>query len=211
MSRATKAVVHLRDDTRGSADLVALERGEGIVEVTLEDGRILEAPASAFERRGDGSYVLPLTVGEGEDATSVGSAVGSAQGETVVPIVVEEAVVSKQKVETGRVRIHKTVRERQEVVDQPLVREEVEVRRVPVDRLLDGPAEVRHEGETMIVPVVEEVLVVEKRLRVREELHITRRKVEERHPQTVTLRVEQATVERVAPTRATTGRQTRDR
>jgi len=89
----------------------------------------------------------------------------------------EEAVVSKHEVETGRVRIRKTVRERREVVDQPLFREEIEVRRVPADRMLDAPLEVRQEGDTTIVPVMEEVLVVHKRLRLKEELHITRRRI----------------------------------
>jgi len=65
-----------------------------------------------------------------------------------------------------------------------------------VDRVVAGPVPVRHEGDTMIVPVLEEVLVVEKRLVLKEELRVTRRRVETREPQTVTLRREDVVVER---------------
>jgi len=46
------------------------------------------------------------------------------------------------------------------------------------------------------VPVLEEVLVVERRLRIREELHIARIRHEERHVDTVTLKTEHVSVER---------------
>jgi uncharacterized protein (TIGR02271 family) len=114
----------------------------------------------------------------------------------VVPVIEEELRVGKRVVETGRVRIHKTVREHEEVVDEPLMREEYDIERVPVDEFVDGPVGPRQEGDTLIVPVLEEVLVVEKRLVVREELRITRRRTEEREPHSVTLRSEEVSVER---------------
>ena len=54
----------------------------------------------------------------------------------------------------------------------PLFREDCEVERVQVKRILDQPAEIRQDGDTLIIPLMEEVLVVEKRLMLREELHI---------------------------------------
>jgi len=71
-----------------------------------------------------------------------------------------------------------------------------------VNRVVSVAPEVRHEGDVMIVPVLEEVLVVEKRLMLREELRITRRKDEAREPQRVTLRTEQVEVTRDEPTAA---------
>jgi hypothetical protein len=59
---------------------------------------------------------------------------------------------------------------------EPLFRENCDIKRVPMKRLLDKPAEPRQEGDTLIVPLMEEVLVLEKRLLLREELHITRRR-----------------------------------
>lgn len=57
-----------------------------------------------------------------------------------------------------------------------LLREDCEVERVTVQRYVDKPEEIRMDGDTLIVPLMEEVLVVEKRLMVREELHIKRRR-----------------------------------
>jgi len=86
-------------------------------------------------------------------------------------------------------------------VDEPLMREEYDVERVPIDEFVDGPVGPRHEGETLIEPVLEEVLVVEKRLVVREELRITRRRTEERKPQRVKLLSEEVSVERAEAAR----------
>jgi len=117
--------------------------------------------------------------------------------ETVVlPVVQEEIHVDKRVVESGGVRIHKIVREREEVIETHLEAEEVEVHTVPINRIIDKPVDVRLEGETMIIPVLEEVLVVEKRLMLKEELHVTRKRRVTEEPQTVVLRGEEVVVER---------------
>ena len=116
-----------------------------------------------------------------------------------VPVIQEEAWVEKRIVDTGRgVRIHKTVAEHPCRIDERLLRDEVEVTHVPVDRIvpLDQAPATRYEGDTLVVPVLEEVLVVERRLRIKEELHITRTRREERHVDTVMLKSEQVGVER---------------
>jgi uncharacterized protein (TIGR02271 family) len=116
-----------------------------------------------------------------------------------VPVIEEQLEVGKRSVELGRgVRIHKTVSEQPVAVDEALLREDVEVARVPVGRLVaqgeePGP---HYEGDTLVVPVLEEVLVVERRVRIREELRITRNRREERHEETVVLRSEQVQIER---------------
>ncbi|WP_437954670.1 DUF2382 domain-containing protein [Sorangium sp. So ce119] len=120
--------------------------------------------------------------------------------ELVVPVVAQELEVKKRTVESGRVRITKEVRERVEEVEEPLARERVFVERVAIDRVVTEPPATRQEGDTLIVPVVEEVLVVEKRLVLKEELRITRvRSVEMSPPEHVTLRSEDVRVERVPP------------
>jgi stress response protein YsnF len=68
---------------------------------------------------------------------------------------------------------------------------------VPIERLVEEAIPVRYEGDTMIVSVLEEVLVVEKRLMLKEELHIRKRRVERHQPQCVTLRHEEARVEHI--------------
>jgi stress response protein YsnF len=77
------------------------------------------------------------------------------------------------------------------------MREEVQVKRVPINRVVEAPVPVRHVGNTMIISLLEEVLVVEKRLMLKEELHITKGEIETYKPQRVTLRNEEAVVERV--------------
>jgi stress response protein YsnF len=57
---------------------------------------------------------------------------------------------------------------------------------------------VRQEGDLLIVPVLEEVLVVEKRLRLTEEIVLRRVRREERHREPVVLRRGRAVVEREA-------------
>jgi uncharacterized protein (TIGR02271 family) len=117
----------------------------------------------------------------------------------VVPVVAEELKVEKRQVETGKVRISKRVREHEEIVDEPLMREEVHVERIPINRMVDGAVPIRYEGETMIVPILEEVMVVEKRLMLKEELHISKRQTEVHNPQRITLRAEEATIDRFNP------------
>lgn len=105
---------------------------------------------------------------------------------------------------TGRVRLVRTVREREEAIDEPLLRDEVSVRRVPVGRRVDGPQENRYEGDTLIIPVMREELVVERRWVLVEELHVTRLRGEERHPERARGRDEHVSVFR--ETRSENGR-----
>ncbi|KYF63213.1 YsnF/AvaK domain-containing protein [Sorangium cellulosum] len=120
--------------------------------------------------------------------------------ELIVPVVAQELEVKKRTVESGRVRITKEVRERVEEIEEPLARERVFVERVAIDQVVTEPPATRQEGDTLIVPVVEEVLVIEKRLVLKEELRITRvRSVEPSPPVHVTLRSEDVRVERVPP------------
>lgn len=122
----------------------------------------------------------------------------AAEGETVtLPVYQERLRVDTRLAETGRgVRVRKQVRSHPHEVDQTLWHDELDVRHVPVDRVVSAPPAARYEGDTFIVPVLEEVLVVEKRYRIKEELHITRLRRASRHRQTVPLRAEHVTVER---------------
>ena len=114
-----------------------------------------------------------------------------------VPVVEERAVVLKRKKVAGAVRVRTVVREEEEVVDEPLRAEQVEVERVPVDQWVAAPVPVRQEGETTVITLHEEVVVVEKRLRATEEVRITKRRATRRASERVTLRREEAVVERL--------------
>lgn len=122
----------------------------------------------------------------------------STPGSQVIPIVEEQVVVLKRKTLTEGVRVQTTVREDEAAVDEPVVSETVSVERVPLDRWVEGPIPVRQEGDTTVVTLLEEVVVVEKRLRATEEVRITKRRDVQRHAETVTLRREEAVIERVS-------------
>jgi uncharacterized protein (TIGR02271 family) len=113
----------------------------------------------------------------------------------VIPVIQEDLVAGKRVVETGVTRIKKKIHEREETVDLPLIKGEVQVERVLVDQFVEELPEVRHVGDTLIVPVMEEVLVVEKRLLLKEELHITKVAKTHHDPRKVTLRSEEVRIE----------------
>ena len=117
----------------------------------------------------------------------------------MVPVIQETPDVDAPPVETGHVRIRKMVHGRKEVVAPPLRRDEVRIERVPVNRVVDRAIPVRSEAETVIIPLFEEVVVVEKHLLLKEELPIIKRPVEAHTPQRVPLRCEEAVVERISP------------
>lgn len=119
----------------------------------------------------------------------------------IIPVVEEQAVVHKRKKLTEGVRVRTVVREADQVIDEPLASEDIEVERTPLDRWVDGPVPVRQEGDVTIVTLVEEVVVVDKRLRAIEEIRITKRRSVRHEPQQVTLRREEAVVERLQPAR----------
>jgi uncharacterized protein (TIGR02271 family) len=116
--------------------------------------------------------------------------------EAVIPLVEERAVVRKHPLKTGRVKVRTRTEQREELVQVDLEREDIEVTRVPFHEEVSTVPQVRQEGDVTIVPVVEERLVVEKRLVVVEEIHLRRVRSTETISQPVTLAVQRAEVER---------------
>jgi uncharacterized protein (TIGR02271 family) len=113
-----------------------------------------------------------------------------------IPLVEERLSVEKRQVEARRMRVRISVDEREERVPVTLTHDEVEVERVPKNLPLSEMPSVRLEGNTTIIPVVEEVLVVEKRLLLVEEIHIRRKTSTSTEEIAVMLRSEQASIER---------------
>jgi len=117
--------------------------------------------------------------------------------EIVIPVVEEEVVAGAKPVKTGSVRVDKHVEQRVRRIQAPLVHEEVEVKRVPVNRVVEQVPTVRRKGAVIIVPVVEEELVVTKRLVLKEEIHLIKRRTRDRFVKDVTLERERAEVQRL--------------
>ena len=125
----------------------------------------------------------------------------TAASEGVVELVEEQAVIGVRERLVGRTRVATRTETRTEDVALTLASRDVEVTRVPVGRdLAPGEAvpETREEGDVTILPVLEEVVVVETRLRLVEEVHIRRRTTTEDVVVPVTLRRQVAEIEREA-------------
>jgi uncharacterized protein (TIGR02271 family) len=115
-------------------------------------------------------------------------------------LLAEELTVGKEAVETGRVRVSKQTHTREVAVDEDLLRESAEVETIPIGRQISEMPSIRHEGETIVVPIVEEILHTERRLILKEEVRITKRKTTEQFHDRVTLRYQEAVVTRVPST-----------
>ena len=115
----------------------------------------------------------------------------------IVEVVEERAVITKHTKLTGGVRVRTVVHENEEIVDEPLSTEQVEVARMPLDQWVEAPIPVRQEGDTTIITLHEEVIVVEKRLRAIEEVHLIRERSTRSAPKRITLRREEAMIERL--------------
>ncbi|MEX2387082.1 MAG: YsnF/AvaK domain-containing protein [Phycisphaeraceae bacterium] len=189
MTEQASNIVFGRRGLRGR--IVGCQQGRRPVDdrvvIELDGGGRLSVHPDRLSRRADGSYALPGAEGPATPDEAPAA-------EQRIPLAEETARVGKRTSETA-VRVKVGVHEREETVDLPLMQERVEVERVPVNRVVDQPPPVREEGDTLIVPLLEEV--VEKKLMLREEVRITRHKSESRQPQRVTLRREEADIERV--------------
>jgi uncharacterized protein (TIGR02271 family) len=130
------------------------------------------------------------------DQSKTTRAIDGGRQDEVLPLAEERLVVGKDDVVTGRVRVRTRTQETQEVASLDLATEEADIVRVPIGREVDAAPPVRTENDVTIVPVLEEVMVVEKRLVLREELHIRRRTTHESFQAPVTLRRQEAVVER---------------
>ena len=180
---ASTARVMTRDNVAVTLDETFAQ--PNMARVRVGEGEYVVLAAEMLQRQANGTFRIPLTAAE------LAAAAGSEQ---IIPVVEEQISVGKRERETGRVVVHVTPRLRDETVNVDLAEEHVQVERVPVNQFVTGPVSVRQEGDVTVVPVLEEVLVVEKRLMLREEIRLTRRRETKRHVEHVTLRSEEARV-----------------
>jgi uncharacterized protein (TIGR02271 family) len=189
----------------GKTGVVHIERVKnGYVLLKMEGGQRVWAPKDMLQEKNDGSYYLPLTMHE---IIEQGMTADNFDSETLqkIPIIQEDLVVEKQKRETGRVRVFKHVEFREETIEEPGYIEELQFERVPVNEVIDSPQKARYEGNTLVIPLIEEELVVQKRLVLREELRVTKKRRETLNKQDVTLRREEVSIDRLEPERKQQG------
>ncbi len=185
--------------------------------VIFESGREVSIGSEHFHLQKDGTYFLDLSVNPAPEESVARNVPPVAKGERpvfaepvptvvegnadaaamVIPRVEEQIVVTRRVVETGRVRITKSVTEHPVTVDEPTIHQEYQIERVPINRVVTDVEGSRIEGDTTIIPVYEEEVVTTKRLILREEIRLTKSRREESNPQTIILRKENIEVERM--------------
>ncbi|SCZ62350.1 YsnF/AvaK domain-containing protein [Thiohalomonas denitrificans] len=153
--------------------------------VEVED-RSLLVPVHALEPRGD-EYFLPVRFADIETA---------GEGSTITVPVMEERLRVEKRPYEERVTVEKWVESHDEWVDLPTEGEEIAIERVAVNQEVDTPVDAHYDGETLVIPLFEEVVVTEKRLVLREEVRITKHRSQRSRPEKVTLRREEVAVKR---------------
>jgi uncharacterized protein (TIGR02271 family) len=165
---------------------------------TREKTADTQAAAPRFDSVGSEKAVelsVPPPPGQSTAATAKGAPAA------VIPVVEERVVVDRRSVETGRVLVHRHIEEERVIIERPVQETAVEVERREINEFVDQMPTVRSEddaegNEIIVVPVVEEVLVVQKRLMLKEEVRLVRRTSERMQRKVETVRRQDVDVTR---------------
>jgi uncharacterized protein (TIGR02271 family) len=113
----------------------------------------------------------------------------------VIPVIEEEVIIDKKVVKKASIYIHKKVNTEDVLVEVPVTSDKFTIERIAVNKYLDTPPpEIRHEGDTIIIPVIKEVIV--KRILLVEEIHMTKHVQKDIHKKKLTLKKESVTITR---------------
>ena len=115
----------------------------------------------------------------------------------VVPLHAEEVSVAKRRVVTGQVKVGTVTRESEQLVEELLEHEHVEIERVAIGKQVDKAPAVRQEGDTLIIPILEEIVVVERRLLLKEEVRVRRTREKQPYQERVVIRKQEAVITRL--------------
>jgi uncharacterized protein (TIGR02271 family) len=119
--------------------------------------------------------------------------------DAVIPLYADSVSIDRREVEGDTIRVTVQTNTREQVIDEKLAHTRVEIERRPIGRPIDAAPPVRTEGDTIIIPVIEEIVVVERRLVLKEEIILRRLHTTERHQESVVLREQEAVIERSEP------------
>jgi stress response protein YsnF len=156
------------------------DRSAGRAVLRLESGERIDLPEALLRQDSDGSYRSSV---EFDRLLN-----DEADGQEVFLEVEEHLEVDREAREKGRVRVTRRVETDEQVLDESSWRERVEVERVPKGTYVTQSESIREEDGVTIIPVYEEVLVVERRLLLKEEVHLRKSREEIREPQRHTVR-----------------------
>jgi uncharacterized protein (TIGR02271 family) len=116
--------------------------------------------------------------------------------QVVIPLHAEEVSVAKKRVVTGQVKVGTVTKESEQIVEELLEHEHVEIERIAVGKEVDKAPAVRQEGDTLIIPILEEIVVVERRLLLKEEVRVRRTREKQPYQERVVIRKQEAVITR---------------
>lgn len=128
------------------------------------------------------------------------------QGEIVIPVLAESLHVDTASVPTGGVRVIKRTVTDQQMLDHHLRTENVEVKRIPMNQVVDGPQPTVQTDEEIIIPVVQEVLKIERQWVLTEEIHILKTAKVIHFQEPIGVDHEVVTIERLESNRGNAGK-----
>jgi stress response protein YsnF len=191
-----------RDGNRGNIRSITRHGDTTMAVLAREDGGTIDMELAALERHGDSfftSHLLDRRKNVHSPTSSPASTASTQWHEEVkIPLMQEEINIDQHRVDTGKgVRVKKHVLEHEEIVDVPHAEEVLSVEHIEVGKIVPEGSlpQARQEGDTYIIPVFEEVYVVEKKIRLKEEVHIKRERKTSKENQKIRLRSEQALIE----------------
>ena len=118
---------------------------------------------------------------------------GPEEGSIVIPVNEETVQVHKEVMESAKVRVQTTVSDVEKSFSVPLTGETYDIKRVAINELIDERPQVREEGDCIIIPVV----IIQKRLKLVEEVHITKRQTTTTHQENIIVKKEDVVIERL--------------
>lgn len=176
------------EDSEGDvATIYGVSPDETSILVRLENNRLVSVPISLLKIKDHNRYTLSQSFHDLQERSN---------GNQTFPVIEEMPVIEKRKVETASIKIRKKVTESPQVLEESLAKEEFLIDRVPINEVRDEPLQMRTEGDITIIPVQEEVLVVQKKIMVREEIRIRKVRTEHSEKVTVSLRKEEVQIDR---------------
>jgi stress response protein YsnF len=166
------------DDATSQSDVIVLANEENAGPGVEE---FLRVPRTMVERVDRGVLYLNVprrSVPRASAAVAATHRLDQAGSKITIPVSEEVVEVTPRVVELGHLHIQKKT---DEYLDEQTVRlsqHEVQVERVPIDEIIDQPIEPYMDGDVYVVPVIEEEVVIQRRLRLKEELRVHRTVVE---------------------------------
>lgn len=116
-----------------------------------------------------------------------------------IPLIREDVSVGTETVPTARVEVRVEPHEDIARLDLEAWTQHADIERVAVGREVDRADGPRQEGDTWVVPVYEEVVTVQRRLVLKEEIRVRRRQDLHQWTEEVPLRRDEPVVERHPP------------